>query len=289
MRKYLLWSFVPAWILQIIASACALNGPAFLFSPILAVSMFVPLLSAFISGNDVKSMGWKPRIRGNMRTILSAWFLPSILGTLGAFLFYVIFPNSFDTTFAYIRSMVGEAQLAQLEAQGMSLPVYAGISLVSALTYAPLLNMFFAVGEEAGWRGVLYPILKKRFGKTRGRIFGGLIWGCWHWPVMILTGYEYGTGYWGAPFTGMALFCVITTAMGVLMDHYYEKTESIWVPALCHGAINAFAGVPIIFLNSTSNVSPLLGPLMIGLIGGLPLILVAAVISQKDLSEGRFF
>ena len=97
--------------------------------------------------------------------------------------------------------------------------------------------------------------------------------------------YEYGTSYWGYPVTGPLLFCVITTAMGILLDYYYEKANSIWVPALGHGAINAFAGVPALFLNPAYSDQLLIGPLMIGVIGGLPLILSAIIISIKSLNQ----
>ena len=40
-------------------------------------------------------------------------------------------------------------------------------------------DMFVALGEEVGWRGALYPYLKKKFGDTKGRIVGGAIWGAW--------------------------------------------------------------------------------------------------------------
>ena len=36
------------------------------------------------------------------------------------------------------------------------------------------------------------------------------------------VGYEYGTSYWGYPVTGPCV-CVITTAMGILLDYFYEK------------------------------------------------------------------
>ena len=93
---------------------------------------------------------------------------------------------------------------------------------------------------------------------------------------------KYGTTYWGAPVTGSLLFCVITIAMGILFDFLYEKTNSIWVPALCHGAINAFAGVPTLFLNPAYADKLLLGPLMIGVISGLPLMLTAFIISIRE-------
>ena len=153
---------------------------------------------------------------------------------------------------------------------------------VSAITYAPFVNMLLAIGEEAGWRGTMYPILEDRFGIVKGRLIGGAVWGVWHWPIMLLAGYEYGTAYWGAPVTGPLLFCIITIAMGILFDFLYEKTNCIWVPALCHGAINAFAGVPALFLNPAYADKLLLGPLMIGVISGLPLMLTALILSIQE-------
>lgn len=128
----------------------------------------------------------------------------------------------------------------------------------------------------------MYPILKEHFGIVKGRLIGGVVWGVWHWPIMLLAGYEYGMTYWGAPVTGSLLFCVITIAMGILFDFLYEKTNCIWVPALCHGAINAFAGVPTLFLNPAYADKLLLGPLMIGVISGLPLMLTAFIISIRE-------
>ena len=52
--------------------------------------------------------------------------------------------------------------------------------------------------------------------------------------------------------------------------------------ALGHGAINAFAGVPTIFLNPAYGNRLLLGPLMIGLVGGLPMLLLAAWVCVRD-------
>lgn len=95
------------------------------------------------------------------------------------------------------------------------------------MIYAPFINMLFALGEEVGWRGALNPMLKERFGKRGGRLMGGMIWGAWHWPVMILAGYEYGRDYWGEPVLGMAMFCLFTTASGTLLDFLYEKSKCI--------------------------------------------------------------
>lgn len=282
LSKYLLWAFGAAWILQIIAGILFRKGNSISYSVLLALSMFAPLLASVMSGAEIRRIGWKPHIKGNFRWILIAWFVPAILGTVGAALYFLLVPNAFDTTFAYVRTLLGNEGLSQLESNGLSIQTYAIISTVSAITYAPFVNMLFAVGEEAGWRGTMYPILKDRFGIIRGRLLGGAIWGVWHWPIMLLTGYEYGTTYWGAPVTGPLLFCIITITMGILFDFLYGKTSCIWVPALCHGAINAFAGVPTLFLNPAYADKLLLGPLIIGVISGLPLMLTALILSLRE-------
>lgn len=236
----------------------------------------------FYRDRKYEALAGSPHIKGNLRWILVAWFAPVALGAAGAALYFLLVPNALDTTFAYIRTSLGVASLSQLESAGLSVQLYAIISTVSAITYAPFVNMLFAVGEEAGWRGTMYPILKERFGIIRGRLLGGAIWGIWHWPIMLLTGYEYGTTYWGAPVTGPLLFCIITITMGILFDFLYGKTSCIWVPALCHGAINAFAGVPTLFLNPAYADKLLLGPLIIGGISGLPLMLTAFILSIRE-------
>ena len=282
LSKYLLWAFGVAWVFQIIAGILYRKGNSMSYSVLLAVSMFAPLFAAVLSGTEIRSIGWKPHIKGNLRWILVAWFAPVALGAAGAALYFLLVPNAFDTTFAYVCTLLGNEGLSQLESNGLSIQTYAIISTVSAITYAPFVNMLFAVGEEAGWRGTMYPILKDRFGITRGRLLGGAIWGVWHWPIMLLAGYEYGTTYWGAPVTGPLLFCIITITMGILFDFLYGKTSCIWVPALCHGAINAFAGVPTLFLNPAYADKLLLGPLIIGGISGLPLMLTAFILSIRE-------
>ena len=282
LSKYLLWAFGVAWVFQIIAGILYRKGNSMSYSVLLAVSMFAPLFAAVLSGTEIRSIGWKPHIKGNLRWILVAWFAPVALGAAGAALYFLLVPNAFDTTFAYVCTLLGNEGLSQLESNGLSIQTYAIISTVSAITYAPCVNMLFAVGEEAGWRGTMYPILKDRFGITRGRLLGGTIWGVWHWPIMLLAGYEYGTTYWGAPVMGPLLFCIITITMGILFDFLYGKTSCIWVPALCHGAINAFAGVPTLFLNPAYADKLLLGPLIIGGISGLPLMLTAFILSIRE-------
>lgn len=279
---YLIWTFSVAWILQVIASMFARQGNQSVFQMILSVVMFAPMLGAVMAKVPLRGMGWKPKLKGNLRFMFAAWMIPAVFAIFGAVLYFVIFPSRLDFSGDYMVATAGEVFLEQMEAQGITMQMYFVIVFVQAFTYAPWFNMFFALGEEVGWRGAMQPMLNHRFGKVKGRIIGGIIWGAWHWPIMILAGYEYGLEYWGAPFVGMALFCLVTVVMGILLDFVYEKTNCIWIPSLGHGAFNCFSTIPLMFLNTDYLDQMILGPAPIGIISVLPALLVAVWVLVKD-------
>ena len=270
--------FALGWLLQIIASIFANRGENTVFRVIMAVCMYMPLLSVLIAGIPLKGMGFIPHLKGKTRYIFFSLWMPAVLSIIGGVLFFVIFPNAYDGEFETMRSLMQEAgALEQLEAKGLTIESYLVISTIQAVTIAPFINMLFALGEEIGWRGAMYPYLKGKLGVTKGRIVGGVIWGCWHWPAMILAGYEYGKEYLGAPVLGPIIFCLSTTAMGILIDYVYEKTGTIWMPSLMHGAINAFT----IFAYMTKPEyadKAILGPAYIGIISMIPMAVLAGII-----------
>ena len=281
--KYLAWTFGLAWAIQFAVAPLYRTNQA-LGQLVLAAMMFVPALGAWLAGGKLAGLGWKPQIRKNLRPILIAWLAPMLLTALGAALYFLCFPGHFDLTGTYLKASVGEAALEQMEAQGLSYPIYVLVSAVGSLTYGPLINAFVALGEEIGWRGFLYPQLKARFGRRRGWLLGGVIWAAWHWPLIWLIGYEYGAaagnaaGYFGFPVTGMLLFCVITAGWGILHDALYERSGTIWAPALLHGAINAAAALPLAVCLPDTGSARLLGPEPMGLLAGLPFLIAAAAV-----------
>jgi len=278
---YIIFTFAIGWILQVVASIFALQGKMMLFSPILSVAMFAPLLAALIAKSDIKNIGWKPYVKKNFKYYLFCWFMPAVITLSGAALFYIIMPGRLDLSGSYMIAQYGEEMAQQLSSAGLTPMLFVAVTAVQAISYAPLINMLFAAGEEAGWRGVMYPMLKDKFGTTKGRIVGGIIWGAWHWPVMVLAGYEYGLVYWGAPFVGMAMFCLCCVVMGILLDWTYEKTNSIWAPSIAHGAFNAIATAPLMLLNMEYADQQILGPAPIGIVAMVPMIVLAVLISVK--------
>lgn len=285
LRAYLIWAFALAWALQAAAIYFAAQGQAQLLRMILAVSMYAPFAAVLLARIPLRDMGWRPALRGKGKYLLASWFGFAVLAILGGALYFLLFPAQFDPGAGAFLSSLGEAGVPQAELERVGAKTILLAQIVSSLVWAPFFNMFFALGEEVGWRGALYPMLKERFGAAKGRLLGGLIWGVWHWPVMILAGYNYGTQYWGAPVTGPLLFCLVTFSLGVLFDWLYEKTRCIWIPSLAHGAFNAVAGAPVLFLAAGAAPSALLGPRSIGLIGGLPLILLGLLLWRKTDAE----
>ena len=185
-----------------------------------------------------------------------------MLTLLGAVLYFAVFPSRLDFSGSWLVAAYGGEMDAQtLRSQlGVSTLGYLLQNGLFAVLLAPAINMFPALGEEVGWRGYMMPRLKEQFGLLNGRLLGGVVWGIWHWPLMLLVGYEYGTDYLGAPLLGLVVWCVVCFALNTLLDILYEKTECIWVPAIAHGAFNAIAALPQVLVTPADAYYNVLGP-----------------------------
>ncbi|MBB4825889.1 membrane protease YdiL (CAAX protease family) [Sporosarcina luteola] len=107
------------------------------------------------------------------------------------------------------------------------------IAALLQLLAAPLLNIFIFLGEEVGWRGFLYPNLLLVYGK-KGLLIGGLIWGVWHTPMIYFYNLNFGNHHHlGILF--MTIFCILA---GIILQYFYEKSNSIYSVALMHGMLN---------------------------------------------------
>jgi len=146
------------------------------------------------------------------------------------------------------------------------------IQTVQAVFLAPILNFVTCFGEEWGWRGYLLPKVSKHFSTIPTLLITGIIWGLWHAPLTII-GHNYGLGYWGFPFTGIAMMCVFCIVLGVFMSYVTLKTGSCIPAILAHGAVNGIAAIGIYFTFDGGN--PFVGPAPTGIIGLIPFLIVA--------------
>ena len=169
-----------------------------------------------------------------------ALFLPWIYMELGNALTLLISPNAFDP---HNPELLG---LADNERAVVYIQPIAAIVSGAAASFA-------ALGEEAGWRGYMMPKMIKLWGVGKAVVIGGIIWGMWHWPLTCV-GHNFGTEYFGYPFTGFAAMCVMCIFMGIILTFVTYKSDSIWPAAFLHAINNGSPSVLQYFIN-TDKVS----------------------------------
>lgn len=222
----------------------------------------------------------RPHFKRSWPYWLAAWFLPGILTVIGMGAFFLLFPETFDPSLGKLQALLESSGATGLE---INLWLIAAVQIIQAMIIAPIANSAATFGEEFGWRGYLQPKLMP-LGGRRAMLLMGVIWGVWHWPI-ILMGHNYGLDYPGAPFLGplaMIWFCLV---LGIFLGWVTLKSNSVWPAVIGHAAINGIAGIGSIFTQGTPN--PILGPLPVGIIGGIGFTIVALLIffSPNMLSE----
>lgn len=282
--KYIFFTFITSWAFQIIGSHdFNLESTAGMISFGQAVSscMFMPTLGAFFARADIRNMGWKPNFKKNIKLILFAWLMPTVFQIAGAVFYYGWFPEDFDASGTLLRDMY-PSSFAEFEKSGNSYGFYIVKEIFYSLTSLyTFISIFMGLGEEIGWRGFLFPELKKSFGRIKGVLLGGVIHGVWHFPLILLVGYEYGKDYIGAPLLGLFTFCIFTVTTGIISDYLYEKSHSIWLSAIFHGLVNSTVN-PYLLRGSENLERSIFGPVSIGLISVIPMALFAAGILYID-------
>lgn len=201
---------------------------------------------------------------------LAAWILPGILTIAGIIIFFILFPKFFDATLSSLLKMLNNAS----ESVNVNPWMIVILQTIQALFLSPLLNALPTFGEEFGWRGYLQPKLMP-LGGQQAVLLTGLIWGVWHWPV-ILMGHNYGLDYFGAPFLGPLAMVLFTLSLSVIFGWVTVKAGSVWPAVIAHGALNGIASLGLILVQGEPD--PLLGPTPVGIIGGLGMIVFALLL-----------
>ena len=257
-------------ILPGIPLAVVLVAGPYMWAPALA-----HLLTRLITREGWRDTGLRPVLAG-WPYWLAAWVLPGLLTVAGLVVYFGLFPQHFDPTLGLLRDL-----LAQSGQAGLIDPwTVVALQIGQAILIAPLINSVFTFGEEFGWRAYLQPKLMA-LGPRRAMLLMGLIWGVWHWPVIVM-GHNYGLDYPGAPWLGPLAMVWFTFVCGTVLGWLTVRGGSVWPAVIGHAAINGIAGLGALFIQGEPN--PVLGPLPVGVIGGLPwalltlgLLLVPAV------------
>jgi uncharacterized protein len=86
--------------------------------------------------------------------------------------------------------------------------------------------------EEIGWMGFAFPKMRRPDNALAPAILLGLLWGCWHIPVIDYLGTSTPHGSYWLPF--FLAFTAALTAMRVIISWVYSNTNSVLLAQLLH-------------------------------------------------------
>lgn len=100
-----------------------------------------------------------------------------------------------------------------------------------------VINLFMGpLGEELGWRALLYPTFKLSYGWMGAALLVGVIWALWHAPLWFLNSPQAKIPFWA--------FAVNVVLLSILMSMIYNHSQgSILVIVLLHLTFNVSLGV----------------------------------------------
>lgn len=146
-------------------------------------------------------------------------------------------------------------------------------------------SLFIVLGEEFGWRGYLLPELRKVMGMSGTLITGGIIWGLWHAPMILLYGLNYGTEH---PLISIIAMCGMCFGMGNMLTFITVKSNSIYPAAIAHGVLDMTASlISALFITNQTAVEHafgigLLDTLIELILGMIPFVLLVKSAGKKD-------
>ena len=166
---------------------------------------------------------------------------------------------------------LGEAITAAGLARGLALKAVLGLSIVS----------LFALGEEIGWRGYMQSRMVRQYGTAKGIALTAAIWAIWHLPYAISGLHHI------AEVPLYALLVIMPVGhfgLGLFLGWLYQRTSSIWLAAIAHGAANNWGQFAFRFMEGDAANLPLAMGNSIALLT-LGLVVVLRGMTRADLGN----
>ncbi|SEK76559.1 CAAX protease self-immunity [Aquimarina amphilecti] len=227
--------FLFTYTIQIISILIA-DENAFLAQFFVGFTMFIPGIAAIVylikTKQGLKYINWDI---GKIKYIVFSLILPILITFLGILVFEHTGLAS-NNVF-----LINNAQVHSIE-----IPLIFGSNQQSILFFIlnffvtgilfSLLTSFLTIGEEIGWRGFLQKKLLEKNSLFKSLTFLGILWGFWHFPL-IINGFNYPE----YPMLGAFLFFPLTIVfVSYFIGWLTINSKSVWPAVLAHGVINSF-------------------------------------------------
>ncbi|MBT3322385.1 MAG: CPBP family intramembrane metalloprotease [Anaerolineae bacterium] len=178
-------------------------------------------------------------------------------------------PRDFLVSFLLQAFIVAAAILSFFIINDKSLNTMVFIS-VSTIIPVVIINLTAGVlGEELGWRGYALNLLQKKYIPLISSLIVGVIWGLWHLPLIILSGYS------GLELVYyMIAFMVAVISFSVIITFFYNKSKNVLIAMWMHFWFNFLLQIVIIDLL----------PLLIYVsVGYLIIAILIVILNKKEL------
>jgi membrane protease YdiL (CAAX protease family) len=135
---------------------------------------------------------------------------------------------------------------------------------------------FLALFEEIGWRAWLLPRLRKRMNAGAAVVVTAVIWALWHVPFQ-LSGILHIDGI--SPLKLALTLPIGTVAAGLILGWLWLRTESIWLVAIAHGALNDWGQYAFKYMRE--SIAPDKALIVLSA-GSLTLLVVGVLLLWRD-------
>ncbi|MCM1180942.1 MAG: CPBP family intramembrane metalloprotease [Clostridium sp.] len=280
---YLAFAFGVTWIVffAYILSGNKWSGEASGMDQFISIAMLCPALAMLltryvtkegfaVTGEDSMMLGIRFR-DGKWIYFVMALLLPWIYLELGNGLVLLFSPGAFDVDYPSLMGLTEQEQVL--------IYIQPFLNMISAV-----LVSFGAFGEEAGWRGYMMPKMIKLMGYKKAVIIGGILWGMWHWPLTYV-GHNFGTGYFGYPFTGFAAMCLMCMFNGIILTFVTCKSGSLWTAVILHAVNNTSPSIVRYFINSDKLSGWQADSVASSLLSSVPMMVVGGILFVKEMNR----
>jgi len=230
--------------------------------------MFIPLIIAIlVSRKFYKKQNALGFNRCNFIYVIFSILIPMIYLVLSYGLFWLFSKGS------YVGNLSKLTEYAKIYS-GKEIP--DNIAIIISLVVTFPMCFITALGEEVGWRGLMYPVMQRIWGWKKAIILSGFIWMVWHLPLVIAGLY--------LPDTVIAFripaFIVEVLAINVIITWIRMKSYSVWSAILFHAIHNYFDQIILQTLTKNPNSSYFVGET--GIITIIFTVLIAIIILVFD-------
>jgi uncharacterized protein len=292
---YVLCSFALSWAIALIMCLAHLDMGnlvgkliiAALYMPAPALATFV--IQKFIYKEGFAQYGWtfdKKAVKWILITPLLFLALTILIfAVIGLFGNTHLVPafGQLDFSQEHLTLRLKEIAGSTVDAKKIHMPSIPSyplfiIMLAGGIIAGATVNLPIMFGEEFGWRGLMLRETRS-LGFLRANAFIGLVWGIWHWPVILM-----GLNYPHHPYTGLIMMVLFTMSLSPLFAYVRIKTKSILGSCMLHGMINATGAMYMLYVaNGNEFYSSIAG--WAGIIAGVIMTICIVLFDKKFVAE----